>query len=159
MVQYLTHLSSAALALHVIGYLVAGFISWYLLSALNYGLNSGQLGRHPYLFPFQCFVEELPCYWFGGKKHRIEFIKCRCHGNGTFLGSKRSFDHKEIRENNLYEVVFWEMCGGRISFWGGHLFQFFFGPPLTAMLLLMSLVGFLLLPVRWLFGKVARSAS
>lgn len=152
--EYITHVSPTMLALCTVGYLLVCFVSWYLLATMNYGLNGGQLGRHPYLFPFQCFAEEWRCYWFGGKKHRIEFIKCRCRGNGSFCGFKRSFTHQEIRENNLYEEAFLEMCGGGPSFWGGNLFLFFFGPLIVVLALLMGLVGWLVIfPIRWLIGR------
>lgn len=122
-------------ALQVLLYLVSCLVSWYLLAGLNYGLNSGQLGRHPFFFPFQCFAEDIKCYWFGGQKHRVEFIKSRCGGEGSFCGSRRSYTHQEIRDGNLYEEVFWAMCGGRISFWSQHIAAFFLGLALIALLL------------------------
>src|SRR5579871_6675700 len=60
--QFLTHASLAVLALCAVGYLVASFVSWYLLAGLNYSLNSGQLGRHWLWFPLQCFAEEFLCF-------------------------------------------------------------------------------------------------
>src|SRR3989338_7840389 len=130
-----------SISLSIAIYLVTCFISWYLLAGLNYGLNSGQLGRHPYLFPFQCFAEDVKCYWFDGQKHRIEFIKSRSNGKGWFLGSKRSYSHQEIRDSNLYEEVFWSMCGGRISFWSEHALYFFLGPALIVFLLAGAVIG------------------
>ena len=143
--------------LWVVLYLLACPVGWYLIAVMNYGLNSGQLGRHPYLFPFECFAEEIKCYWFGGQKYRVDFIKQRCYGNGVFCGYRRSYDHQEIREKNLYEEVFWAMMGGRISFWGGHLITFLFGPILVAIFITAALLGwtinFLILwPIDKLFG-------
>lgn len=125
----------------VILYLVACPVGWYLLAGLSYGLNGGQLGRHPLFFPFQCFAEDIKCYWFGGQKHRVEFIRSRCNGNGSMCGWKRSYNFEEIRNNNLYEEVFWEMCGGRISFWSKHVLYFFLGPILLAFLLARAVIG------------------
>ncbi|MDE2019331.1 MAG: hypothetical protein KGJ13_03210 [Patescibacteria group bacterium] len=152
--EFFTHASLGVQALYAVGYFVACFVSWYFLAAMDYALNSGQLGRDPFLFPFQCFAEELPCYWFGGKRRRVEFIKSRCGGNGTFCGQKRSFTHEEIRASNLCEVVFWEMCGGRFSFWSEHSCKFFLGPFLVLFILLLCLVGLVLLPFRWLYDAV-----
>lgn len=122
-------------------YLLACPFGWYLLAGLSYWLNGGQFGRHPFFFPFQCFAEDIKCYWLGGQKHRIKFIRSRCNGNGIMSGSKRSYDFEEIRNNNLYEEVFWEMCGGRISFWGEHVLYFFLGPVLIAALLAGVVIG------------------
>lgn len=135
-------------------YLVACPIGWYLLAGLQYGLNGGQLGRQPYLFPLECFVEEIKCYWFGGQKHRIEFIKEQCGGEGVFCGSRRSYTHQEIRENNLYEEVFWAMMGGRVSFWGGQFLTFFFGPALIVILLVAIVVGIIFGILFWPVKKL-----
>lgn len=144
-------------------YLLACPMGWYAISLLHYGLNGGQPGRHPYFFPFQCFAEEIKCYWFGGQKYRIEFIKEQCYvDDGVFCGYRRSYNHREIREKNLYEEVFWAMMGGRISFWGGHLFSFFFGPMLVAIFIVAVIFGwtanFLIFwPLDKVFGtKLAR---
>ena len=119
--------------------------AWYLLAAFDYALNSGQLGRHRYFFPFQCFAEEVRCYWFGGKKYRIDFIKSRVGTyDGCMMSSKRSYSHQEIRDNNLYEEVFWAMCGGRISFWSEHILYFFLGPVLIELLLAGAIVGLII---------------
>ena len=130
-----------SMALSITIYLVVCFASWCLLAGLSYGLNGGQLGRHPFFFPFQCFAEDIKCYWLDGQKHRIEFIKSRSNGNGAFCGSKRSYDHQEIRDNNLYEEVFWAMCGGRISFWSEHVLYFFLGPVFIALLVVGAVIG------------------
>ncbi|KKR02676.1 MAG: hypothetical protein UT29_C0001G0156 [Candidatus Yanofskybacteria bacterium GW2011_GWA1_39_13] len=127
--------------LQIILYLIACPIGWYLLASLDYGLNGGQLGRHPFLFPFECFAEDIKCYWFGGQKHRVEFIRSRCVGEGSFCGSKRSYTHKEIRESNLYEEVFWAMCGGRISFWSQQILYLFLGPVFIGFLLAGAIIG------------------
>ncbi|MES2214361.1 MAG: hypothetical protein V4465_03185, partial [Patescibacteria group bacterium] len=81
-----------------IGYLTICFIGWYLLATFNYGMNSGQLGRHPLLFPFECFAEELRCYLPGGKEHRIHFIKDRVRdwdGVMFSLSSGKSWTHQD----------------------------------------------------------------
>ena len=148
--EFIAHASPAMIALYVVVYLTACFVAWYFLLTFDYAINGGQLGRHPLWFPFECFAEELPCYWFGGKQHRIEFIRSRCNGDGVFCGWRRSFTYEETRKNNLYEMVFWEMCGGRFSFWGEQLLQFFFGPLFIAILLCAILIGLVLLSVRWL---------
>ena len=119
-------------------YLVACFVSWYLLAGATYALNSGQLGRGRYLFPFQCFAEDIKCHWIGGQEHRIEFIKSRCYGEGTFCTSKRSYSHQEVRDNNLYEEVFWEMRGSRTFFWSQHFLYFFLGPILLVSILVIG---------------------
>lgn len=140
----------------IILYLIVCFASWYQIATLSYGLNSGQLGRHPYLFPFQCFAEDLKCYWFGGQKYRIEFIRSRCEGDGTFASSKGNYSFKDVREKNLYEEVFWAICGGRISFWVEHSTYFLFGWVLIVAFVVVSIVCSVLnvvifLPIRTLF--------
>ena len=160
MIQFLAHVSGVMLVVCGSGYLIACFVTWYLLAALNYSLNGGQLGRHRLWFPFQCFTEEIRCYWFGGKTHRIEFIKSRCDGDGFFISSKRSFTHQEVRDNNLYETVFWGMCGGRLSFWTEHSIYFLFGPLFVSALFAAVLIGIVMSRARWLFGTArARFAS
>jgi hypothetical protein len=147
----------------VIGFLTICLASWYVLAGFGYSLNSGQLGRDPYLFPFQCFAEALPCYWFGGKEHRTQFIKKRIgiSCQGWMISSKRPYSYDEIRKDNLYEEVFWAMCGGRFSFWFGHFFGFFFGPifllgVMILMVVLLPIFIFRYLISRFKTNKTAR---
>ena len=129
----------------LIGYLVVCFLSWYAIQALNYGLNSGQLGRHWLLFPFQCFLEDLRCYLPSGKVHREAFIRDRVRDwDGIMIGRSRSYDHKEIRQNNLYEEVFYEMRGGGLGFWLSNIVYFFFGPLAIAFFIALILVSWVL---------------
>ena len=122
-------------------YAIVGCFVWYAANFFEYGLNSGQLGHHPFLFPFQCFVEDLPCYLPFGKERRIAFIKERMSGSdhGSFLSDKAGYDYVEIREKNLYEEVFWSMMGGRMSYFGRHLL-YSIGWPVTIILLLIVML-------------------
>jgi len=141
---------------HLILYLIACPIGWYLFTALEYALNGGQLGHHPLFFPFQCFAEDIKCYWFGGQKHRLEFIRLRCEGDGSFGGSTRSYTYREVRDNNLYEEVFWEMCGGKISFWSRHVSYFFLGPVPVVFLLAIAVTALIVWPIDKLCGNKLR---
>ncbi|MBI5733252.1 hypothetical protein HY967_04895 [Candidatus Jorgensenbacteria bacterium] len=142
----------------VIGYFALGLVGWYLSAGFKYGLSGGQLGRHPLLFPFQCFLEELPCYLPGGVKYRIEFIKSRVGGPGTMLSSKKSYSHEEIRQKNLYEEVFWVMCGGRFSFWAEHISYVVFWPVIFAYIILLGGIPLLFVGVGWIFSRVRKIA-
>lgn len=107
--------------------ILLGIAGWYVTSAFTYGMSSGQLGRHAYLYPFQCFLEDLPCYLPFGRKYREEFIRSRTHGSGTMCGRKKAYSFDEIRKNNLYNEVFYQMCGTHSDFYISHLGRFLFG--------------------------------
>lgn len=107
--------------------ILVGIAGWYVISAFTYGMSSGQLGRHAYLYPFQCFLEDLPCYLPFGRKYREEFIRSRTHGSGIMCGRKKAYSFDEIRKNNLYNEVFYQMCGTHSDFYISHLGRFLFG--------------------------------
>lgn len=130
------------LFLTFLGYLFMSFLCWYILYAIDCSLNSGQLGRHPILFPFECFIEELPCRIRNGKQARIDFIKKLIgdEGDGSMCGSKRSYRYEEIRENNLHEEVFFNMLGGHFGFWSMHLLYFALWPVALCIVVVMIVV-------------------
>jgi len=81
---------------------VAGLIFWYFIYGLNCALNSGQLGRHWFFFPFQCFWDEIKWNFPGGKAHYIKINIVGSFEDGSVCGSKRTWSFREIRERNLY---------------------------------------------------------
>ncbi|MDB5258083.1 MAG: hypothetical protein JWM14_2778, partial [Chitinophagaceae bacterium] len=118
------------------GYLSICFIGWYLLAAFNYGMNSGQLGRHRWLFPFECFAEEVVCYLPGGKQHRINFITQRIGDWEGFMVSGsagKSWSYEEIREKGIHEEVFYGMVGSHFGFWSTTFLTFFGSPIILAL--------------------------
>lgn len=128
-------------SLALVGYLTCGLIWWYVMGFMNYGLNSGQLGRHPYLFPIECFLEHLPCYLPNGKEHRIKFIKSRVREGEGFmisLDSGKSWTNKEIIEKGSYEEVFYGMLGGPFYFWFYHLGNFLAWPVPVVLFLIIG---------------------
>ncbi len=128
-----------------VGYLTVCLFSWYTIQGFSYGMSGGQLGRHWLLFPFQCFLEDLPCYLPNGKVHREKFIRDRVGDwDGVMIGYSRSYSHEEIRRGNLYEEVFYEMKGSMFSFWLGHLTCFFFGPVMIPLLITLILAHWVL---------------
>jgi hypothetical protein len=111
----------------VILYLATTLIAWYLFYGLECHFNSGSLGRHPKLFPYQCAWQELKWYLPGGKQCRIDFIKDKVSVswqgkpvNGTICGSSHSWDYQEIREQELYLECAKDVLPGRT-----HLLMFF----------------------------------
>ncbi len=125
--------------LALVGYVVVGIFLWYLVQSWRYGINSGQLGHSPYLYPVECFLEELVCYLPGGKKERIAFIDDRMAGTsgGAMLGFNRSYDHEVIRRDQCQNEVFYQMSGGPVHFWFMHL-KYLAWPVLPA----LSVIGF-----------------
>lgn len=112
----------------LIGYLVFCLGSWYLIAGLDYAMNSGQLGRSKWLFPFECFLEEVKCHLPGGQQYRIAFIKDRVRDwNGFMIGRSRNWSHSEIRWKKQHEDVYFDMMGGHLSFWSYHFTCFFGG--------------------------------
>ncbi len=136
-------------------YLALCLVGWYFLAGFDYAMNSGQLGRHPRWFPFQCFAEEVRCYLPGGRKYRVDFIKTRVRGwDGVMACSSKSYTYQEIREKGLYEEVFFAMLGGYARFWSSHLFSFFVSPFLALFLLVLGVIKFVLSPFVLLWRKL-----
>lgn len=132
-------------------YYLACFVGWYFCMGFGYAINGGQLGRSRWAFPFQCFWEELPCYLPGGRKHRIAFISERSKGiDGVMIGRTRAYDYSEIREKNLYEEVFFQMCGGRTYFWVTQLFVFFVSPFVVVALLCGGIISIVIQSILFL---------
>ena len=141
----------AVLVLALVGYITIGLVNWYFLTGFEYGMNSGQLGRNPYLFPFQCFVEHLPCHLPDGKKHRIEFIRARVGNyNGCMIGKSKSYSFEDIREKNFYEEVYWQMCGSNFSFWATHSSYVFLWPIFTVLFCSLIVFSPILIISKWI---------
>jgi len=99
----------------------------YEIESINAALNGGGIGRHPQLFPVECFIETLPCYLPNGIEYRRKYIETRIQGKGLMISSTKSYDFSEIKKNKSHEEVFFVMRGTHFSFWGSHTFNFFFG--------------------------------
>ncbi len=126
-----------AMIFSLIGYFVACLAGWYVLAGIGYTMRGGQLGRSKLLFPFECFLEELPCYLPGGQLRRVQYVKELFSDSGEIRmkGSKRTWTYDEIQKEDLYEKAFFDMCSSRFSFWLYHLVVFFVGGPLIVIAL------------------------
>ncbi|MBP9759849.1 MAG: hypothetical protein KBD24_00585 [Candidatus Pacebacteria bacterium] len=130
-----------AIGFSLVIYVVTCILGWYIVAGIGYSMNSGQLGRSKWFFPFECFIEELPCYLPGGRRHRIAFIKDRVGNHeGTMAGLRRLWTYQQIRKSANYEEVFFEMMGGRFRFWSYHASVFILGPLFVCLALILLIV-------------------
>ncbi len=75
---------------------------WYLYNGLEYFLNSGNLGRHRYFFPFQCALEDFKLYSPFGREKRKKFIKDRLplRGFDSIITTKKLWTVKDVTDSN-----------------------------------------------------------
>lgn len=107
-------------------YVVAAFASaapvgWYAINALEYGLNSGQLGRGKW-WVFECFWEELLQNLPGGLERKVEKLKQMVgpyhpRVDGVFCSGSGSWRYNDLREHGGWEECARAMFGGPVYFW------------------------------------------
>ena len=99
--------------------LVCAFVLWYLYFGLEYALNGGTLGRHPFLMVFQCFWEEVLWNIPGGLGRKTKYVRENVIGDssGSVLGHTLTWNYHEVRSNNLFSACARDVLRGAWSFW------------------------------------------
>jgi hypothetical protein len=141
------------------GYVTLSVIGWYLLSSATYALNGGQMGRSRWLFPFECFFEDLPCYLPGGRKHRVAFIENIARNQESITGHTRSWSHHEIQYLKNYEEIFFDVREGRFVFWVSHLFKFLFGSLVVLAVVCLLIVSAIQFGITAVTNRLAKTRA
>ncbi len=145
-------------------WVVASFIGWFLLNALHYGLNSGQLGRGRW-WVFQCIWEEgvlmsIP----GGLDRKVEKLKYMVGTKGwgsffTFSGKSWNYEELRVGGDAAFRDCARHMFQGPISFWFWHIFFYFLvGSLATAFIVVQFVLGGLaMFFIDYIGGYLSRS--
>lgn len=111
-------------------FMILSFVFWYIWHFIEYGLNSGSLGRHQFMFVFDCFKEDLSFFMPGYKMARIKFVKNQlplnlevhiCASDKTWTLKDVTLDDNLTYDDNKLLDCFNSIMFGLKYFIGKHL--------------------------------------
>ena len=100
-------------------YLLIAFGLFYVGYGFEAWLNGGSFGRHPLLFPFQCFGEQVRQSLPGGRARWVKELVALL-GDGlrpksdTFFGRRTTWDLYSVNQKGLYAQMGRDVLPGAI---------------------------------------------